>query len=359
MFFSRNTNELQLPAKPSKLTSVADHPLAYRPNSDRTLYHPISSPALLTLNGFDGVQPEVGYFETSAGHRLRKAEFKPQHGNDVVVTNVLGKNATLGCSARLCTALAKKGYYASPFEPASQGGSTRFLANPHKIHAKDGFQIHRSNLREVVAENRKNGALHIVVAESFGAGYIIPELDSLEVDGFVALAPLVEACQAPLKDRTCRAYARLMTRLGRSEEFIRGGRPHLSHYENNNTYTNHLPSLREVEMDFMPGSPLATGDATIGWLLSYQENGDAILAKPTGSIKTPTHFVLADGDETVNNSLTCTASRAFADCRISQVEAWHALTLGGPAVIDRIVAEVDMLCRNLRHMRSFVGYRHS
>jgi alpha-beta hydrolase superfamily lysophospholipase len=187
-------------------------------------------------------------------------------------------------------------------------------------------------------------------------GATIADLGQFPIDGFVGLAPMVQALRLPTEGMTAmtyRAAARFMKSIGLGKAYAYGqGR-----FDGNldiqpdNPLTHDLHSLSEALADWGPDSPLVTDGVTYSWVNAYYKNVDRIAAIPDGSIDIPGHLITASQDAYVCNKATRRAARIFKKGEVSEIDARHALPLGGPKVLETIVGHIERMAETapLRH----------
>ncbi len=295
-----------------------------------------------------GISHNVSYFETPDGRRLRYGEFYAGHSPRGTITIAPGMRETLLGSQRFASALARTGWCVFVLEPQGQGGSSRLSRNFLATHAVD-FAVHRHDFRDfmhqVVAPHAVYGKPNLLLAHSQMGGVSIPAIayGMFPVDGFVAMAPMVEAIKLPTTGpaaKTIRAAARLMTRLGFGKSFAPGGgRFDLEKMiAPDNDMSPNIAQLRKLLPDWGPSSKVATWGPTWSWVGAYYQNVDRINAIPSQSIDLPTLFILADDDRVLKNeAVQSVAAEKFTNYRIETIHDRHCIHYGFPETIANLV----------------------
>jgi alpha-beta hydrolase superfamily lysophospholipase len=179
--------------------------------------------------------------------------------------------------------------------------------------------------------------------------------DNSYTDGFVGMAPMVEAWKLPLEGRLANFYkglAWLMTSVGAGKSYVpKGGQHHCKDFDfETNPYTNDRDTFDRWH-ELMGKVPhFLTRGPTYGWVQAYYENAELLKSMPDNSIKVPTKVFLASDDTIVRNETAVPfLNRVYApDClSIEEIRGTkHGLDQGGPEVWSKIVDGINELVNN-------------
>jgi alpha-beta hydrolase superfamily lysophospholipase len=339
-----------------KTVSGPAQSLTLRRSSVLTNLH--DHPATQEILALDGIKPKIGFFETEDGAQLRFAKFPSAFSSPHFIVLQPGKSGTVRTLQRLGNGLARAGFNTFALEPFGQGGSPRGTEDWQKTHVDGDFGIHRRHTAAFIGHIRKQHGANEIAANdngvSIAAGHslmgasLIPTLHRLGVDGFMALAPMIEAVKLPwggLRGHAYRQAASFLSECGYGHSypfaFVKGRKSFPPSDFADNKYTNDRGEYARMEQIRKEDAELGTHGPTVDWINAVYKDIPVLQAIPPESLTVPTVLVLAEDDHIIRNGRAMqffTEKYAPEFLQIETIEgAKHQLDHGGREVVDRII----------------------
>ncbi|MDE1901811.1 MAG: alpha/beta hydrolase [Alphaproteobacteria bacterium] len=305
-----------------------------------------------------GLQPRIDFIDRGDGIKLRHMSVAPATRPVADLLIVPGLNSPIENFQRLIFPLAHLGFRTSIFDLRSQGYSGR-PRDMQRNHV-DSFDQYGGDLRCVYDKTRSSGLPLIVMAFSMGAHILVRELmwKNMTADHVVLVSPAIRARELP--DGT--AFHRLVLRsLAKVWDVAKPGDPFfaprgwdfsrrddLSVLFGMNPYTSDWRQYQAAVTRMKENPMLRIGWPTGQWVKSHCDSR-GILDSESSPIMESGTVIFAEYDTVVCNRTAKEFFRRTApNVELQQVQAKHALELGGPAVISRLIKAATTLSRPSR-----------
>jgi lysophospholipase len=242
--------------------------------------------------------------------------------------------------------LLARGFAVRHLDWRGQGGSQRYLKNPHKMHSA-GYDKDVADLQRFInrAMRRDSTRPMFLLAHSMGAHLALRYLHDHpgRFAGALFTSPMLQLRRLGYSSQS---VVRLMLALGLGERYVPGHRDWVFRPEYSVEMSNlsHDPVRYRIGQLYYFNKPeLRIGGATWRWLYETLHsarliNDDRYLR----SIATPIAIAMAGKDEHVDNAATTRAARLLPNAKLLPFpDAWHDLWMEQDSVRNALLAQFE------------------
>ncbi len=301
------------------------------------------SPQFYTLKTYDGLALRVARWVNPKPHQYSKT-----------ILFLEGRASFIEKHSETVQDLLNQGHDVWVFDWRGQGGSSRLLENPQKMHI-DHYETYLKDLHQIVHELVKTKARFplIFLGVSFGGHLALRYALKYETDmeGMILVSPMLDIYTKPFPYAFARALTKAAVFLGFEKVYAAGYgdyNPVTDHFEKNiNTHDRfRYECQRELCINNMP---LVTGGPTYGWVNATFASIDYI--QQSGlleSIKVPSLILSADLDKVVNNSRDQQVCRRMLNChQKTYSKAFHNIPNEKDIIRNKFLSDVDHFIKNI------------
>lgn len=310
-----------------------------------------------TFSSFCNAQaPQFYALKTSDGLTLRVAHWansKP-HQHSKTILFLEGRASFIEKHYETVQDLLNQGHDVWVFDWRGQGGSSRLLENPQKMHI-DHYETYLKDLHQIIHQLVRTKVRFplIFLGVSFGGHMALRYAlqHEKDIDGMILVSPMLDVYTNPFPYAFARALTRTAVFLGFEKVYAAGYgdyTPVTEHFEKNLNTQDRFRYERQRALS-INNMQLVTGGPTYGWVNATFKSIDFIQQPGfLESVKVPTLILSAELDKVVNNSRDKELCGRMFNChQKTYFKAYHNIPNEKNIIRNQFLTDVSQFVKNV------------